>query len=216
MYYNHVCRIFVRITVLKQNAKHAKLQEWFCLIRHQVSGVPTLLFSTTPLIPWSSIHLLAGFPGGRSTLSIQRLCNKLHTLLSSCRCARIVGASSDFILTTCLQPYSHCPGPAVRPTVLEAHQINFVKLVKNIVTSAEGGYVFTSVCLSVCPSDNWKVGTDFAEISWRGRAWPKNQWVQFWWRSRSRSPKSEIRIHWIIELPTDFDEILWRAGVRVA
>jgi len=25
--------------------------------------------------------------------------------------------------------------------------------------------------------------------------------------------KSEIRIHWIIELPTDFDEILWRAGV---
>jgi len=43
------------------------------------------------------------------------------------------------------------------------------------------------------------------------------QWVQIWWRSRSpsesRSPKSEIRIHWIIELPTDFDEILRRAGV---
>jgi len=27
------------------------------------------------------------------------------------------------------------------------------------------------------------------------------------------SPKSEIRIQWIIELTTDFDEILWRAGV---
>jgi len=37
------------------------------------------------------------------------------------------------------------------------------------------------------------------EISWRGRAWSRNQWVQFWWRSGSRSgsrsPKSEIRIH---------------------
>jgi len=30
---------------------------------------------------------------------------------------------------------------------------------------------------------------------------------------RIRSPKSEIRIHWIIELSMDFDEILWRAGV---
>jgi len=28
-----------------------------------------------------------------------------------------------------------------------------------------------------------------------------------------RIQESEIRIHWIIELPTDFDEILWRAGV---
>ena len=46
------------------------------------------------------------------------------------------------------------------------------------------------------------------------RAWPRDQRVQFWWRSGlpsgSRSPKSEIRIHWIIELPTDFDEILRR------
>jgi len=35
-----------------------------------------------------------------------------------------------------------------------------------------------------------------------GRAWPRGQWVQFWWRSGSlsgsRSPKSDIRIHWII------------------
>jgi len=47
--------------------------------------------------------------------------------------------------------------------------------------------------------------------------WPRDQWVQFWWRSGSpsgsRSLKSEIWIHWIIELLTDFDEILWRAGV---
>jgi len=28
-----------------------------------------------------------------------------------------------------------------------------------------------------------------------------------------RIQESEIRIHWIIELPMDFDEILWRAGV---
>ena len=28
-----------------------------------------------------------------------------------------------------------------------------------------------------------------------------------------RIKESEIRIHWIIEYPTDFDEILWRAGV---
>jgi len=28
-----------------------------------------------------------------------------------------------------------------------------------------------------------------------------------------RIQESEIRIHWIIEVPTDFDEILQRAGV---
>ena len=80
-----------------------------------------------------------------------------------------------------------------------------------------GMFVKLSVCfcLSLCPSDNLKkLWTDFV---WRGGAWPRDQWVQFWWRSRSpsgsRSPKSEIRIHWIIELPTYFDEILRRAGV---
>jgi len=40
--------------------------------------------------------------------------------------------------------------------------------------------------------------TDFDEIFWRGRAWLKDQVIQFWWRSGSRfgsgSPKSEIRI----------------------
>jgi len=88
-----------------------------------------------------------------------------------------------------------------------------------VITSAEGGYVFTSVCLSV----HWiteklkKLWTDFDEISWTGRAWLRDQWVQFWWRSGSlsgsRNPKSKIRIQWIIELPMDFDEILRRAGV---
>jgi len=36
------------------------------------------------------------------------------------------------------------------------------------------------------------------------RAWPKERWVLFWWRSGSpsgsKSPKSEIRIHRIIEM----------------
>jgi len=63
-----------------------------------------------------------------------------------------------------------------------------------------------SVCLSVCFSVcliTENVGKDFGKISWRGRAWPRDQWDKFWWRfgspSRSRSPKSEIQIHWIIE-----------------
>jgi len=74
-----------------------------------------------------------------------------------------------------------------------------------IFTSAEeGGYVFSSVCLSICLfvclsvrllANLW---TDFDEIFWRGRAWLKDQVIQFWWRSGSRfgsgSPKSEIRI----------------------
>jgi len=50
-----------------------------------------------------------------------------------------------------------------------------------------------------------KLWTDFDEISCRGRAWPRDRWFQFWWRSGSpsgsRSPKSEIQVHWIIELP---------------
>ena len=43
----------------------------------------------------------------------------------------------------------------------------------------------------------------FCDIFWRQSGSPTG----------SRSPKSEIWIHWIIELPTNFDEILWRAGV---
>jgi len=61
----------------------------------------------------------------------------------------------------------------------------------NIVTSAEeGGYVLVrSVCLSVCLS----VRRITREIFCRGRAWVKDQMIQFWWRSGSRfrsgSPK---------------------------
>jgi len=49
---------------------------------------------------------------------------------------------------------------------------------REIITSAKGGYVFGFVCLSVCLSVRWKMKklrTDFDEISWRGRAWPKDQ-----------------------------------------
>jgi len=62
------------------------------------------------------------------------------------------------------------------------------------------------VCLFVCLSFrriNEKVLNGFWRNFLKGRAWPKNQGDKFWWRSGSpsgsRSPKSEIRIHWIIE-----------------
>jgi len=52
------------------------------------------------------------------------------------------------------------------------------------------------VCLSIGLLAN--LWTDFYEIFWRGRAWLKDQVIQFWWRSGSRfgsgSPKSEIQI----------------------
>jgi len=63
--------------------------------------------------------------------------------------------------------------------------------------------VCLSVCLFVCLSvgllaNLWPV---FDEIFYRGRAWLKDQVIQFWWpsgsRFRSGSPKSEIRILWI-------------------
>jgi len=56
------------------------------------------------------------------------------------------------------------------------------------------------VCLFVCLSVGLlaNLWTDFDEIFWMGRAWLKDQVIQFWWRSGSRfgsgSPKSEIRI----------------------
>ena len=64
----------------------------------------------------------------------------------------------------------------------------------------EGGYVFGAVCLFVGLSVGLlaSLWTDFDEILWRGRAWLKDQVIQFWWRSGSRfgsgSPMSEIRI----------------------
>ena len=65
-------------------------------------------------------------------------------------------------------------------------------------------FLVRSVCLSVCLFVCLSVGlltnlwADFDEIFWRGRAWLKDQDIQFWWRSGSRfgsgSPKSKIRI----------------------
>ena len=59
-----------------------------------------------------------------------------------------------------------------------------------------GLFVCLFVCLSVGLLAN--LWTDFDEIFWSGRAWLKDQVIQFWWRSGSRfgsgSPKSEIRI----------------------
>jgi len=76
-----------------------------------------------------------------------------------------------------------------------------------VVTSAEEGcYVFTSVCLSVCLSVRRiteKVVNGFWRNFFEGRAWPRAWVVKFWWRSGSpsgsRSPKSKIRIHWIMK-----------------
>ena len=76
----------------------------------------------------------------------------------------------------------------------------FSSILNNVITSAEeGGYVFGSVCLSVCPSDHSQTCERIlTEFFWRGRAWLKDQVIQFWWRSGSRfgsgSPMSEIRI----------------------
>jgi len=61
-------------------------------------------------------------------------------------------------------------------------------------------FLVRSVCLSVCLSVGLlaNLWMDFDEIFWRGRAWLKDQVIQFWWRSGSHfgsgSPKSEIRI----------------------
>ena len=87
-----------------------------------------------------------------------------------------------------------------------------------LFTSAEGGCVFSSVCLSVCLSVR-RITEKVVNGFWRNflegyRAWPRYQWVQCWWLSGSpsgsRSPKSEIRIQWIIEKVTNG---LWRAWV---
>jgi len=66
------------------------------------------------------------------------------------------------------------------------HELTGHNIHMAIVTSAEeGGYVFGAVCLSVCLSVRLlaNLWTDFDEIFWRGRAWLKDQEIQFWWRS---------------------------------
>ena len=61
-------------------------------------------------------------------------------------------------------------------------------------------FLVRSVCLFVRLSVGLlaNLWTDFDEIVYRGRAWLKDQVIQFWWRSGSRfgsgCPKSEIRI----------------------
>ena len=86
-----------------------------------------------------------------------------------------------------------------------------------LVTSAEGGCFYSG--LFVCPSDKWNI-CDLILTKFLGGVGhgPGTKWLNFGgWRSgspsESRSPKSEIRLHWIIELPMDLDEILRRAGV---
>jgi len=51
-----------------------------------------------------------------------------------------------------------------------------------------------SVCVFVCMYAKYlkKIWTDFEEILWRGRAWPRKESVRFWWRSRF------FRWSWII------------------
>jgi len=50
---------------------------------------------------------------------------------------------------------------------------------------------------------DYQLPTDFDKILRKARMWPRNQLITFWWRSGSpsgsRSPKSEIRTHWIID-----------------
>jgi len=70
------------------------------------------------------------------------------------------------------------------------------------------------VCLSVHPSDNWKscelILTKFLGGVGHGSGTISSILVTI--RVTVRIQESEVRIHWIIELPTDFDEILRRAG----
>jgi len=87
-----------------------------------------------------------------------------------------------------------------------------------LFTSAEGGYVFTSVCLSVCLFDNWKSceqiltkflggvghGPGINEFNF-GDDLDHRPDPEVW------SPKYALT-GLSKKLPTDFDEILRRAG----
>jgi len=68
-----------------------------------------------------------------------------------------------------------------------------------------------SVCLFVCPSDNWKsceqILTKFLT---------RDQWVQFWWWQSGDTGVQSLKSAFTglsRKLPTDFDEILLTAGV---
>jgi len=82
-----------------------------------------------------------------------------------------------------------------------------------IITSAEEVIVFSSAWMSVCPSDNWK-GCERILTKFLGGVGHGPGTNEFNFGDdpdhrpdpRVRSPKSEIRIHWIIEkVTTDFD-----------
>jgi len=65
-----------------------------------------------------------------------------------------------------------------------------VALMCMITSAEEGCYVFDVVCLSVCLSVGLlaNLWTDFDEIFWRGRAWLKNEVIQFWWPDHASDP----------------------------
>jgi len=102
--------------------------------------------------------------------------------------------------------YSHFPGsgkPTHGPCSTE-DATPLCRLTSLPPLKKEVMFLVRSVCLFVCLFLCLSVGllanlwTDFDEIFCRGRAWLKNQVIQFWWQSGSRfgsgSPKSEIRI----------------------
>ena len=62
--------------------------------------------------------------------------------------------------------------------------LHSVLITVSVTSLKEGAYVFTCVCLSVCPSVSLyarllkKLETDFVEIVWSGGAWAKDQLVR--------------------------------------
>jgi len=102
--------------------------------------------------------------------------------------------------------WTNHPSPRRRPRSTADYQhlhvpvndVSIIIIIIIITSAEEGGYVFGAVCLSVCLSVGLlaNLRTDYDEIFWRGRAWLKDQVIQFWWRSGSRfgpgvqSPKS--------------------------
>jgi len=47
----------------------------------------------------------------------------------------------------------------------------------------------SGLCVCVCPAAKYlrQIWTNLDEIFWTGQAWPKYQWIRFWWRCGSRS-----------------------------
>ena len=89
------------------------------------------------------------------------------------------------------------------PWLFNSAPLTFCRVYCWLPPPKEVMFLVRSVCLFVCLSVGLlaNLWTDFDKIFWRGRAWLKDQVIQFWWRSGScfgsGSPKSEIRILWI-------------------